>query len=117
VFWETLSVHSVKRGKFYNPHVADPFCRLRVPLYLKIFETIFFASFLVLYYIVLINRDFSRVTVSEVFLYVWIVGFAYDELGEINDAGTAFYMIDFWWLWDVVSSNSPLKSWATADAS
>jgi hypothetical protein len=84
---------------------ADPFCRLRVPRYLKAFEAIFFLSFLALYYAVLIpiQRDhdrvrtpggaqppiaalqsgrqwsFHHVTVPEVFLYIWIAGFAYDE--------------------------------------
>ncbi|KAF2188231.1 hypothetical protein K469DRAFT_703705 [Zopfia rhizophila CBS 207.26] len=102
VFWETLSVNSVKHPKLYNRRRADPFCRLRVPRYLKIFETVFFATFLALYYAVLVHRSFSHVTSAEILLYVWIVGFAYDEFGEWIDAGqTSFYASDFWWMWDI----------------
>lgn len=102
VFWETLSVNSVKQAKLYNRRRADPFCRLRVPRYLKIFETIFFATFLALYYAVLVQRSFSRITPAEILLYIWIAGFAYDEFGEIQDAGqTSFYTTDFWFLWDL----------------
>jgi hypothetical protein len=61
VFWETLSVNSVKCPKLYNRKRADPFCRLRVPRYLKIYETCFFAMFLALYYAVLVRRSFTHV--------------------------------------------------------
>jgi hypothetical protein len=36
-----------------------------------------------------------------VLLYIWIIAFAYDEFGEIQDAGLMFYRTDFWSLWDV----------------
>ncbi|KAH7398431.1 hypothetical protein BKA66DRAFT_545998 [Pyrenochaeta sp. MPI-SDFR-AT-0127] len=102
VFWETLSVNSVKKPRKYNRRQADPFSRLRVPLYLKVFETLFFAVFLALYYAVLVHRDFTRVTVSEILLYVWIASFAYDEFADWVDAGqTSFYASDFWWTWDI----------------
>lgn len=102
VFWETLSVNSVKKPRKYNRRNADLFCRLRVPLYLKVFETLFFAVFLALYYAVLVHRDSTRVTVAEVFLYVWIASFAYDEFADFSDAGqTSFYASDFWWTWDI----------------
>ena len=104
IFWETLNVNSVKCPKLYNARRADPFLRLRVPRYLKIFETLFFASFLALYYAVLVRRNFHHVTAWEILLYVWIAGFAYEELGDWNDAGQAsFYASDFWWTWDIVS--------------
>ncbi|KAJ4368300.1 hypothetical protein N0V83_006656 [Neocucurbitaria cava] len=97
VFWETLSVNSIKKPKKYNRRQADPFSRLRVPLYLKVFETLFFAVFLALYYAVLVHRDFTRVTISEILLYVWIASFAYDEFADWVDAGqTSFYASDFW---------------------
>ena len=82
---------------------ADPFCRLRVPKYQKIFEALFFASFLVLYYAVLMERPYmhKNITAVEVLLFVWITAFAYEELGEFKDAGTLFYATDFWSLWDV----------------
>ncbi|KAH7116085.1 hypothetical protein B0J11DRAFT_117124 [Dendryphion nanum] len=102
VFWETMSVNSVKCPKLYSHKKADPFCRLRVPRYLKVFETIFFATFLALYYAVLVNRNFHHVTHVEILLYIWIVGFAYDEFGDWSDAGqTSFYASDFWWTWDI----------------
>ncbi|KAF3035197.1 hypothetical protein E8E12_001158 [Didymella heteroderae] len=102
VFWETLSVNSVKRPRRYNRKQADPFSRLRVPRYLKIFETLFFAIFLALYYAVLVRRDQERVTIPEILLYVWIASFAYDEFADWVDAGqTSFYASDFWWMWDI----------------
>jgi hypothetical protein len=102
VFWETLSVNSVKKPRKYNRNHADLFCRLRVPLYLKVFETLFFAVFLALYYAVLVHRDFQRVTIPEILLYVWIASFAYDEFADWIDAGqTSFYASDFWWTWDI----------------
>lgn len=88
---------------------ADPFSRLRVPLYLKTFEAMFFLSFLAVYLCVLIPiqrnshheprpgvppltsnssssmyttgpiHDFHHITPAEILLYIWIVGFAYDE--------------------------------------
>jgi hypothetical protein len=97
VFWETLSLHSAKKPKKYNRKQADPFSRLRVPLYLKIFETLFFAGFLALYYAVLVQRNNTRVTIPEILLYVWIASFAYDEFADWLDAGqTSFYASDFW---------------------
>ncbi|KAI8942729.1 hypothetical protein NX059_012511 [Plenodomus lindquistii] len=102
VFWETLSLDSVKRPRKYNRRQADLFSRLRVPLYLKVFETLFFAVFLALYYSVLVNRNEKHVTLAEVLLYVWIASFAYDEFADWIDAGqTSFYASDFWWTWDI----------------
>ncbi|KAJ8116940.1 hypothetical protein OPT61_g1742 [Boeremia exigua] len=102
VFWETLSVNSVKRPRKYNRKQADPFSRLRVPRYLKIFETLFFAIFLALYYAVLVRREEQRVTIPEILLYLWIASFAYDEFADWVDAGqTSFYASDFWWTWDI----------------
>lgn len=102
VFWETLSVNSVKRPRKYNRKQADPFSRLRVPRYLKIFETLFFSILLALYYAVLVRRDQERVTIPEILLYIWIASFAYDEFADWVDAGqTSFYASDFWWMWDI----------------
>ncbi|KAK4969320.1 hypothetical protein LTR66_011683 [Elasticomyces elasticus] len=101
VFWETLSTHSVKQAQLYNKKKGDPYCRLRVPRYLKLFEVGYFVGFLAFYYTVLVQRSFHEVTVAEIFLYIWIAGFGYNELGEFWDAGTLFYAVDFWSLWDV----------------
>lgn len=96
IFWDTLAVHSVKKPRFYNPSTADPFSRLRVPKYLKSFEVLFFASFLFLYYAVLVERNPTRITTLEICLYLWFVAFAYDELSEWIDAGSVFYAADVW---------------------
>ncbi|QDS73251.1 hypothetical protein FKW77_004162 [Venturia effusa] len=115
IFWETLSVDSIKNAKVYNKKKADPFSRLRVPLYNKVFEAIFFLSFLSLYYAVLVPiqrngsgrprrpgvpplsvddivrptesdrfHSFHSITTAEVMLYIWILSFAYDEFGDLN---------------------------------
>lgn len=103
VFWDAIGSDSIRRPQLYNRRRADPFCRLRVPRYLKVFETFYFMIFLGLYYAVLIHRSFVHVTLAEVLLYVWIAGFAYDEFGDWLDAGqTSFYATDFWWIWDIV---------------
>ena len=65
------------------------------------FEALFFATFLALYYAVLLERHPERVGVFEVLLYIWIAAFAYEEFGEFRDAGTLFYAADFWSLWDL----------------
>lgn len=94
VFWETLGTNSSKRAQVYRKNHADPFCRLRVPLYLKVFEVLFFATFLILYYHVLVQKSSTTVTGSEVLLYVWLFSFGYNELMEFWDAGvvsSSFY--------------------------
>jgi hypothetical protein len=96
-----LSVHAVKKARVYNKRVADPFTRLRVPKYQKAFQTAFFISLLILYYAVLVERDPKHITITEALLYIWIAAFAYDEIGEIQDAGLMFYQTDFWSLWDM----------------
>lgn len=148
IFWETLSVNTRKEPKVYSKKRANPFSRLRVPRYLKAYEALFFLSFLGLYYAVLVpvqrnsrhrphdqqlsastggyrlwvssdpQQSLHSATPAEILLYVWIVGFAYDEcthaqsrpfqllfsqilVGEYIDAGQAFYAADFWSLWDI----------------
>lgn len=101
IFWDNLSVHSVKKPRFYNHHTADPFSRLRVPKYLKSFEVLFFASFLFLYYAVLVERNPTRITPLEITLYIWFAAFAHDELSEWIDAGSIFYAADIWNLFDM----------------
>ena len=80
---------------------ADPYSRLRVPIYQKVFEALFFVTFLALYYAVLVQRNPRKITPIEVCLYIWIAAFAYEELGEFTDAGTLFYAQDFWGFWDL----------------
>jgi hypothetical protein len=49
---------------------ADPSSRLRVLVYRKAFKAAFFVSFLLLYYVVLIERNLTRVGGFEALLYV-----------------------------------------------
>ncbi|KAI9641749.1 hypothetical protein NHQ30_009605 [Ciborinia camelliae] len=95
-FWGSLSEHTQKKAQFYNRKKSDPFSRLRVPRYIKAFEVLFFASFLFLYYAVLVERNPYHITPLEILLYVWFAAFAYDELGEFIDAGSIFYAVDIW---------------------
>ncbi|KAJ5965172.1 uncharacterized protein N7479_005048 [Penicillium vulpinum] len=101
VFWDSLTVNSTKKPQIYNTGTADPYSRLRVPLYRKIFEAAFFMSFLFLYYAVLVERRQEAVGIFEAVMYVWIVAFAYDELSGIIDAGVVFYQMGFWSLWNL----------------
>ena len=101
IFWESLSVRSKKMAKIYDKERADPYCRLRVPKYQKGFEAVFFATFLALYYAVLLQRHPDYICPVEILLYIWIVAFAYEEAGEYQDAGRSFYTANYWNLWDV----------------
>lgn len=92
---------SGSRADYQFSRRADPYSRLRIPKYQKLFEAIFFVMFLALYYAVLVERNPQKITLVEVFLYIWIAAFAYNEFGEFQDAGTLFYALDFWSLWDV----------------
>lgn len=101
IFWDTLTPHATKQAKVYRKTNMDPYCRLRVPLYLKMFEVLFFAALLAFYYVVLVQKQTHHVTVPEAMLYVWLVSFTYNELVEFRDAGSVFYATDFWSLWDL----------------
>ncbi|KAH8900173.1 hypothetical protein GQ53DRAFT_741135 [Thozetella sp. PMI_491] len=101
IFWENLSVTSTKKPRFYNPKTADPYSRLRVPRYLKSFEVLFFATFLCLYYAVLVERNPYKISITEIFLYIWFGAFFYDELSEWIDAGSIFYAADVWNVFDI----------------
>ena len=79
----------------------DPYSRLRVPKYQKVFEAVFFITFLALYYAVLLERHPEHLGPFEVLLYIWIAAFAYEEFGDFRDAGVLFYGADFWTLWDL----------------
>lgn len=95
-FWQNLTANTQKKPQFYNKRNSDNFTRLRVPRYIKAFEVLFFATFLFLYYAVLVERNPYRITPIEVLLYIWFAAFAYDELSEFIDAGSIFYAVDIW---------------------
>ncbi|KAF3936120.1 hypothetical protein ABW19_dt0200136 [Dactylella cylindrospora] len=96
VFWQDLRTDSKKRASLYNPKKADPYCRLRVPRYQKVFEAVFNVIFLALYYGVLVERDMDKVSVLEWCLNVMFLSFCYEEVSQITDAGALFYSADFW---------------------
>ena len=56
-FWQSLSTETRKKPQFYNKRNSDIFSRLRVPRYIKAFEVVFFATFIALYYAVLVERN------------------------------------------------------------
>lgn len=102
IFWDSLSVNSEKKPRFYNPITADPYSRLRVPKYLKVYEVVFFIGFLGLYYSVLIEQNRYAITPLEIMLYIWFAAFFYDEVSEYLDAGSVFYAADIWNLFDMI---------------
>ncbi|ERT02489.1 hypothetical protein HMPREF1624_00788 [Sporothrix schenckii ATCC 58251] len=102
VFWDRLEVDAVKKPRFYNSHTADPFARLRVPKYLKIFEAMYFLAFLAIFYLTLLERNPFKVGPAEVLFYFFLAAFAYDELSEWIDAGSLFYVYDFWNVFDLI---------------
>ena len=101
VFWDSLNMRTKKKAQRYVKWKTDPYARLRVPMYGKAFEALFTASFLGLYYAVLFERNEQHITPTEIFLYIWIAAFAYDEFGEYWDTGLLFYTRDFWNYWDL----------------
>ncbi|KAI0970372.1 ion transporter [Xylaria arbuscula] len=101
IFWDKLSAKSRKKPCFYNHNTADPFSRLRVPKYLKAYEVAFFCAFLLLYYAVLIQQNRYGITGVEVLLYIWFAAFVYDEVSEYIDAGSIFYAVDIWNIFDM----------------
>lgn len=101
VFWDSVSVNSTKKPRYYDPQSADLYSRLRVPKYLKAWEVAFFICFLILYYSVVLERSFTSIPLVEVVFYLWLVAFLWDEIQEWGDAGI-FYLSDFWNLFDMV---------------
>ncbi|TVY55879.1 Calcium channel, partial [Lachnellula suecica] len=95
-FWDGLKEGTMKKPQFYRKSLSDPFARLRVPRYIKAFEIAFFATFLFLYYAVLVERNPYHITFLELLLYIWFAAFTYDELSEFIDAGSIFYAVDLW---------------------
>jgi hypothetical protein len=77
-FWDSMDRNSVKQAKVYRRTDADPYCRLRVPLFLKVFEMMFFAAFLTFYYIVLVQKHSEHISGPEVMMYIWLASFTYN---------------------------------------
>jgi hypothetical protein len=77
-FWNSMDRHTVKQAKVYQKTDSDVFCRLRVPLYLKLFEVMFFAAFLIFYYVVLVQKHSEHISFPEVMMYIWLASFTYN---------------------------------------
>jgi hypothetical protein len=101
VFWDSISAYSTKSPRYYNVHTADPYSRLRVPKYLKVWEVAFFMTFLVLYYSVVVERSFVHIPVVEVIFYIWLASFLWDEISEWMDAGV-LYLNDIFNIFDML---------------
>lgn len=82
MLWQTMKSCTVKKATLYHSQRCDPFTRLRVPLYLKVFEVLFFAAFLAFYYTVLVQKSFHTVTATEVMLYIWLAAFTYNGMTD-----------------------------------
>lgn len=80
IFWDSISMHSTKKARLYNKDKSDPYCRLRVPLYLKVFEVLFFMTLLGFYYAVLIPKQPEHFMVVEALLYIWLLAFSYNGM-------------------------------------
>lgn len=97
VFWDSLTPSTVKKPRFHSRRTGDPWCRLRVPRYMKTFEILFFVCFLALFYVVSLQRVMHSVTAWEVLFYVFVLGFAFDELDDFVESGAYFYSTDIWY--------------------
>ncbi|TGZ82385.1 hypothetical protein EX30DRAFT_394705 [Ascodesmis nigricans] len=100
-FWKKLDIHGSKTPHFYNARKGDPYLRLRVPKYQKVFEAAFFTVLLALYYVVLAERNPHHITASEGALFVFFTAFIADEISSIIDSGVQFYAQDLWSLLDL----------------
>lgn len=101
IFWDSLTISCVKKPRYYKKKNGDPWCRLRVPRYMKTFEIIFFVCFLALFYTVSLQRVKEYVTPWEMFFYVFVLGFAFDEVDDFIESGASFYQTDIWSIWDI----------------
>lgn len=88
VLWTLIGIHSHKTPQRYQPKTSDPYCRLRVPRYLKIYEAMFFCAFLILYYVVLVDRQVQKISVSEILLWTWLAACKFDNL--------SIYLVEAW---------------------
>lgn len=60
------------------------YARLRVPRYRFAFQVANFSVLLVLFLATLMQADRDHISVQEIFLDIWFLGFAYAELGKIS---------------------------------
>ncbi|KAK9454321.1 hypothetical protein V1511DRAFT_460364 [Dipodascopsis uninucleata] len=104
VFWDSISIQSMKKPSFYNPNRPgnDIYSRLRVPKYRMFFMMLNYVSLLALYYAVLVDRNYNRITFLEVALDIWYAGFVYEEIGQVRESGSIrYYASDYWSFFDM----------------
>ncbi|KAK9481206.1 hypothetical protein V1514DRAFT_2364 [Lipomyces japonicus] len=104
VFWDSISIQSMKKPSFYNPNRRghDWYSRLRVPKYRMFFMMINYVVLLALYYAVLVERNHARITALEILLDVWYAGFVYEEISQVRESGSIwYYASDYWSMFDL----------------
>lgn len=91
------------------------YARLRVPRYRFAFQVANFSVLLVLFLATLMQADRDHISVQEIFLDIWFLGFAYAELGtslhlnmgpdlsigQIRDSSLSMYSQDPWSFFDI----------------
>jgi hypothetical protein len=87
VLWGDLDVNAsnvCKKPSMYawRRTMWAGYARLRVPRYRFAFQVANFSVLLVLFLATLMQADRDHISVQEIFLDIWFLGFAYAELGE-----------------------------------
>jgi hypothetical protein len=87
VMWGDLDVNASAARKKATNYVWRRtmwagYARLRVPRYRFAFQVANFSILLILFLATLMQADRDHVSVQEIFLDIWFLGFAYYELGE-----------------------------------
>jgi hypothetical protein len=122
VLWGDLDVNAStarKKATIYawRRTMWAGYARLRVPRYRFAFQVVNFAVLLVLFLSTLRQPDRDHLSVQEIFLDIWFLGFAYSELGmysslfardiglmsvgQIRDSNLSMYSQDPWSFFDV----------------
>jgi hypothetical protein len=118
VLWGDLDVnasHARKKPSIYlwRRSAWVGYARLRVPRYRFAFQVANFAILLLLFLATLMRSDRDHISVQEIFLDIWFLGFAYaelgrllwlhfsEQLGQIRDSTLSLYIQDPWSFFDV----------------
>jgi hypothetical protein len=106
VLWGDLDINAStaqKKATIYtwNRTMWVGYSRLRVPRYRFAFQVANFCVLLVLFLMTLRQNDRDHISVQEIFLDVWFLGFAYAELGQIRDSSLSMYSQDPWSFFDI----------------
>jgi hypothetical protein len=90
VLWGDLDVNAStarKKATIYTwgRSMWVGYARLRVPRYRFAFQVANFSILLILFLMTLRQSDRDHISVQEVFLDIWFLGFAYAELGSLSE--------------------------------